>query len=164
MLSLFVLFRSEKERLLLRSSLLQKYVHSGGFKLPSLSKGTSDSHQKEVFKWVISSKLFLSITVAPPPSSITFLTVAPLLTSRLLSFIWPFCIWEVLLDFGTDHPPILLRVLLTLLFHPNGRLPSHNFHKARCSDFGFYLGTYYPTKEYSSVSLSYVATLFILWH
>ena len=71
------------------------------------------------------------------------------------------CSWEVLYDLGSDHLPILLTVPLSLVFHPNERLPSFNFQKARWDDLAYYFDSHCSSaEEYSFLSLSSAAVLF----
>ena len=72
------------------------------------------------------------------------------------------CSWEVLQNLGSDHLPILLIVLFSLVFCPNKRAPAFNFQKA-CWDFAFYFDSHCPSAmEYSS--LSFLCCCSLLWH
>ena len=67
----------------------------------------------------------------------------------------------MLQDLGSDHPPILLFIPLSLAYRPNERPPSFNFQKARWDGFASYIDSHCPyVEEYSSLSLSSAAALF----
>ena len=71
------------------------------------------------------------------------------------------CSWKVLLDLGSDHPPIILSVPLSTVFHPNECPPSFNYQKARWDDFALYFDSHcHSAEEHSSLSLSSAAALF----
>ena len=67
----------------------------------------------------------------------------------------------MLQDLGSNYLPILLSVLLSPVFCPNGRPPFFNFRKARWDDFASYFDSHCPSaEEYLSLFLSSAATLF----
>ena len=89
------------------------------------SRVTSNPCGEDIFDWVISSNL-LPLNDPDTPTllhrssgsrSSPGISFAP--SSLALS-----CSWEVLQYLGSDHLPILLSVLLSLVFHPNERLSS----------------------------------------
>ena len=126
------------------------------------SRGTSDPCGEEVFDWFISSNI---LPLNDHDISILLHRFSGSRSSPNISFapssLTPSCTWEVLQDLGSDHLPVLLSVLLSPLYRPNERLPFFNFQKARWDDFAFYFDSHSPSaEEYSSLSLSYAATLF----
>ena len=76
-------------------------------------------------------------------------------------FVFSFsCHKEVLQDFGSDHQPISLTMLLSPVFRPNEGLFFINFHKVCWDDFSFYFDSHCPfAEEYSTLFFS-AATLF----
>ena len=115
---------------------------------------------EKVFDWTISSDLLhlnkpdiTTLLLLFSSGSSPDIFFAP--SSATLS-----CSWEVLQDLDSDHPPILLTVPLSPLFHPNERTSSFNFQKARWDDFSFYFDSHCPAEKYSSLSLSSAAVLF----
>ena len=63
------------------------------------------------------------------------------------------CSLEALQNLSSDHLPILKTAILSPLFHPNERLPSFNYQKARWDDFAFYFDSHCSSaEEYSSLS------------
>ena len=126
------------------------------------SKGTSDPGEKKVLDWFISyvllplndpdiPTLLYRFSVSRSSPDISF---AP--SSLALS-----CSWEMLQDQDSDHPPILLTVPISPVFHPNERSLSFNFQKARLDDFAFYFDSHcLYAEEYSSLSFSSAAAFF----
>ena len=150
----------------LHSSLLQKFLHSGGLQLPSPALGL-----KRYFRPPWGGRIRLGhllcaflplIDPDTPPllhrssgsRSSPDISFAP----STLAFS---CSWEVLQDLGSDHLPILLSIPLSPVFLPNERPPSFNFQKARWDDFASYFDSHCPSaEEYSSLSLFSAAALF----
>ena len=125
-------------------------------------KGTSYPRGEEVFDWVISSDLPLSMTSTHPLFSIAPLAVAPLLTSPFLLLLLPFLAPGRCFRTGVlTILPILLSFPLSPVFRPNERPPSFNFQKACRDGFASYFDSHCPSaEEYSTLSLSSAAALF----
>ena len=79
----------------------------------------TSSETQEVLPTPVGRKYLTGSSLLTSSPSITLthplFSIAPLLTSPLISLLLPFfCSWEVLQDLGSDHLPILLSVPLSL--------------------------------------------------
>ena len=95
------------------------------------SKSSSDPCGEKTFDWVIFSDL-LPLNDSDIPTLLhrsSDSRFSPDISFAFFSLTLS-CLREVLQNLGSDHLPILLTVLLSLVFCPNERLPSFNFQKA----------------------------------